>query len=266
MQQSPPPHITILMPLYNGVEYIEAAIKSVIAQTVTASLWELVIGVNGHPPNSPVYHKVRKFVHSAPTHFRAQIHVVDFGAASMPPRGKAATLNLMVTQYTHPMSQWIALLDADDIWEPDKLRLQLPHTYPCMRQLEDGRRVKCAPVDVIGTRCQYINARGDLLGTVPPIPTGAFGQETDFLKANPVINSSALIRRELAHWDEKWEGCEDYVLWLQLWRAGYKFYNCPECAVLHRIYPTSSFNGSAVQKVRLDALRAVFQRDGVALT
>ena len=38
--------ISILMPVYNGIEYIDESVKSVISQTFKD--WELLIGVNGH--------------------------------------------------------------------------------------------------------------------------------------------------------------------------------------------------------------------------
>jgi len=36
------------MPIYNGIEFIEESVKSIIKQTYTE--WELIIGINGHLP------------------------------------------------------------------------------------------------------------------------------------------------------------------------------------------------------------------------
>jgi len=38
--------ITILIPLYNGIEYLPEAIQSILSQTYTS--WKLLIGINGH--------------------------------------------------------------------------------------------------------------------------------------------------------------------------------------------------------------------------
>lgn len=251
------PHIAILIPLYNGIEYIDAAIKSVIAQSIATHFWELIIGVNGHPPNSTVYKKVCNIIRNLPADIKPQIHIIDYGALPKPPRGKSATLNLMV-EMANPAVQWIALLDADDIWLRDKLKCQLTRTYPVIRTLNGGVRVKTYPYDVIGTQCEYIDQRGALMGRSPHIPVGDL-KGWGFLVENPIINSSALIRRELAHWDEKWESCEDYALWLRLHKEGHKFYNCTDYAVLHRIHPTSAFNSSDIQKVTLAALRRSYE-------
>ena len=45
--------ISILIPIYNGIEYIDESVSSVLKQTYNE--WELLIGINGHPPNSDVY-------------------------------------------------------------------------------------------------------------------------------------------------------------------------------------------------------------------
>lgn len=41
------------MPIYNGIEFINESIESVINQTIDC--WELIIGVNGHEKESIVY-------------------------------------------------------------------------------------------------------------------------------------------------------------------------------------------------------------------
>ena len=49
--------ISILMPIYNGIEFIDESVSSIMQQTYTE--WELIIGVNGHPPNSEVFQKAK---------------------------------------------------------------------------------------------------------------------------------------------------------------------------------------------------------------
>ena len=48
---------SIIIPLYNGIEYLETCIDSVINQTVQD--WEVLIGVNGFKKNSDVEIKAR---------------------------------------------------------------------------------------------------------------------------------------------------------------------------------------------------------------
>ncbi len=46
--------ISILIPIYNGIEFIDESIHSVINQTFNN--WELLIGVNGH------IHRTQRFI------------------------------------------------------------------------------------------------------------------------------------------------------------------------------------------------------------
>jgi hypothetical protein len=116
---------------------------------------------------------------------------------------------------------YVAILDVDDIWHPQKLDIQ--------SQLLNK-------FDVIGSNCVWF---GNRAGVVPQIPTGDISN-TDFSIVNPIINSSSIIRKELAYWNEN--GIEDYDLWLRLRKQNKKFYNFKEILVKHRIHNASAFN------------------------
>jgi glycosyltransferase involved in cell wall biosynthesis len=51
--------ISVLIPIYNGIEFIEESVGSVLQQTFTD--WELLIGVNGHPENSETYQLAKRY-------------------------------------------------------------------------------------------------------------------------------------------------------------------------------------------------------------
>ncbi len=51
--------ISILIPIYNGIEFIEQSIGSVLTQTYKD--WEIIIGINGHEPNSLTYQIANKY-------------------------------------------------------------------------------------------------------------------------------------------------------------------------------------------------------------
>lgn len=200
--------ISILIPIYNGIEFIDESVMSVINQTYQH--WEVLIGVNGHPENSPVYQQAK--IYESKDH---RIKVFDFYNIS----GKSNTLNHMISlcKYDH-----ISLLDVDDVWHIEKLNIQS----------------KFLNYDVIGTRCVYF---GQMNGIVPDIPLGDINS-FDFKKVNPIINSSCIIKKDLAYWDSSFDGVEDYELWVRLWKQQKTFYNCSQIAVKHRIHATSAFN------------------------
>ena len=51
--------ISILMPIYNGIEFIEESVSSILNQTYDQ--WELIIGINGHDENSDVYKIAKEY-------------------------------------------------------------------------------------------------------------------------------------------------------------------------------------------------------------
>lgn len=199
--------ISILMPIYNGIEFINESVSSIINQTFDH--WELIIGINGHPTDSEVFKTAKNY-----ELIDERIKVFDF----YPIKGKANTLNKMINfcQYNY-----IALLDVDDIWNSNKLEIQSKfiNNY-----------------DVIGSNCLWF---GDINGVVPKIPIYDFSN-FNFAQSNPIINSSSIIKKDLCHWNEN--GIEDYDLWIRLRKLNKKFYNCPEILVKHRIHKQSAFN------------------------
>ena len=209
--------ISILMPIYNGVEFLEESLQSVIEQTYKD--WELIIGVNGHSANSPVYQKILELIqHIDDQSSKEKIVVHDFYKL----QGKANTLNEMVKHCSED-SHYVAILDVDDVWHPHKLMIQQPYLDK---------------YDVIGTRCIYF---GEMNGIVPQIPLGDISH-FDFFSGNPMINSSSLIRKEIALWSDQFLGLDDYHLWLQLRKEKKTFYNCEEVVIKHRIHKQSAFN------------------------
>ena len=72
--------ISILIPIYNGIEYINESVTSVLDQSYEN--WELIIGVNGHEENSEVFKKAKGYESD-------KIHVYDLHEY----KGKSKTLN-----------------------------------------------------------------------------------------------------------------------------------------------------------------------------
>ena len=199
--------ISILIPIYNGVEFICESVSSILRQTYGE--WELIIGINGHPKDSSVYKIAKEY-----EKMTDKIRVLDLYEI----KGKSNALNEMIK---HCSFNYVALLDVDDIWHEQKLELQA--------QLLNK-------FDVIGSNCVWF---GDRPGIVPHIPVGDISNY-DFSSVNPIINSSSVIRKELCHWNEN--GIEDYDLWLKLRNQNKKFFNFKEILVKHRIHTASAFN------------------------
>jgi glycosyltransferase involved in cell wall biosynthesis len=201
--------ISILIPIYNGIEFIEESVSSVLRQTYDK--WELIIGVNGHPQDSAVYKIAKEYEKRS-----NKIRVLDLFQI----RGKSHALNEMVKHCSH---DYVALLDVDDIWHDQKLEVQ-----------SGGLN----QYDVIGSNCVWF---GDRNNVVPSIPVGDISA-IDFSAVNPIINSSSIIRRGLCQWNSNREGVEDYDMWLRLRAQRKRFFNCAQVLVKHRIHASSAFN------------------------
>lgn len=207
--------ITILMPVYNGIEYIQESVESIINQTYTD--WELLIGINGHLPNSSVYQTTIKFIQTISPSIQNKIHIFEFPKEII---GKSATLNEMVK---YAKFDWIALLDVDDIWHIQKLAFQ---SYFLEKY------------DVIGSKCSYF---GEVNNIIPNIPT----EDITYFNMsimNPIINSSVILRKSLCYWNIEIDSLEDYDLWIRLQKMGKTFYNLQHVLVKHRIHSDSAFN------------------------
>ena len=226
------PGITVLIPLYNGVEFLQESLSSVVCQTYER--WEVIIGINGHEIGSDVEKKAMDIMNTY-DRFKYNIRVIVYNT-----NGKPQTMNHMVVdaKYDH-----IAILDVDDIWMPEKLERQIPF-------LQD--------YDVVGTRCEYF---GKMMG-YPNVPVGDL-KDVNFLICNPIINCSAIIRKCDAIWDdseyqEKIKGLDDYDMWLRLKHQNRKFYNIKKILCRHRIHGESAFNTSNVNY--LDELKSKWKK------
>lgn len=212
------PEITICIPLYNGVEFLGETVSSIKAQSYTH--WNCIIGVNGHgPTGGSVFEKATAIVADD-----ARFRVINYADA----RCVADVDNEMAADAT---TEWIAHIDADDLWMARKLETQVA-----------ALNGPAAGADIIGTDCCYFGERNGK----PAIKTGWLSA-ADLMEGNHVINSSTLLRKSAAHYTNHFHGCEDYKLWLRSALTGRKIYNIPEILVAHRIHTQSQFNASNKQ-------------------
>ena len=206
--------ITILIPLYNGIEYLKGCLKSINNQTYDK--YEVIIGINGHEKKSEVYKEALKYK-------TKKIHIIEYLTI-----GKSNTLNEMIKNAKYDI---ICLLDVDDLW--------------CSTKLEEQIKIK-NKYDVVGTFCKYF---GEKIGS-PNLPANEV-KYNDFLKANPIINSSCMLNKKDCIWDpDIFLGLEDYNLWLKLNYEKKTFYNINKPLTLHRIHKKSFFNNDNHKNVK----------------
>jgi glycosyltransferase involved in cell wall biosynthesis len=110
------PNVSIILPTFNRTKFLKLAIESVFAQTYAD--WELIIADDGSGLETRLY--LRSIV--AP-----QVRRVWLRHTGNPSRVRNAAIDAAAGRY-------LAFLDSDDIWAPEKLEKQ-------MRALRD--RPKC---------------------------------------------------------------------------------------------------------------------------
>jgi glycosyltransferase involved in cell wall biosynthesis len=213
--------VSVIIPLYNGVEYLEECVRSVIAQTFTD--WEILIGINGHGYDGGAVAPIVRSIAALDSRIKVFIQ-------PPPLKGKIESSHGLVLK---SKADWICMLDCDDKWEPAKLE----------KQMEASRTV-ATNAAVIGSFCRYF---GDLTGIVP-IPAGLI-HPSHLERSNPVVNSSAMIQREYCLWKD--EDLEDYSLWMNISLQGKDLYNVPEFLTWHRVHTSSAFNSKHVSDVPL---------------
>lgn len=103
------PLVSIIMPSYNSSAYIAASIKSVIKQTF--SDWELMICDDGSSDESL---NIAYFYSSADSRIRVLKNKNNKGAAGA-----------RNTCLSEASGRYIAFLDSDDLWNEQKLELQI---------------------------------------------------------------------------------------------------------------------------------------------
>ena len=201
--------ISVIIPSYNHATYIAEAIQSVLRQTVPAQ--EVIVVDDGSTDQT------REVV----AQFPAPVRYIY-----QPNRGLSAARN---TGIQASMSKWVAFLDADDWWLPEKIRLQTealernPSAVlvycSVWLQRPDGKRIYNSACDPsrLWPRIRYQNCT-----------TGS--------------GSAVLVRKdvvvEAGGFNENLTACEDWDLWVRL-ALRYPFASVREPVVVGRQHDSS---------------------------
>jgi glycosyltransferase involved in cell wall biosynthesis len=122
-------------------------------------------------------------------------------------------------------ADWVALIDADDMMEPDRLKKQFDF-------------IRANPeTDVLGSRLAIIDGAGQVIGQ-RSYPTTHDSIVAAFRKFNAIAQPSILARRSalLSAGGYSFEfPVEDYDLWSRMAKAGARFANHPEALTRYRV-------------------------------
>ena len=198
MTVSTSPLISVVSPFYNRAHHLPALLATLEAQTFRD--FELVISDDGS--TDELVDAVERSRTSFPTScVRHQVN-----------RGAAAARN---TGMDVARGRYIALLDSDDGWRPDKLQKQLQHVTS---HQEASRLVSLTRQIVIGASTY-----------LAPNKTMNLADEVGsylFLSGGVIQSSMMFLRRDLAtsvRFDNESKGHDDWSFALRLQAAGARF-------------------------------------------
>lgn len=200
------PSVSVVIPVYNCGKYIKTALESILAQS--DSDYEIIV-VDDCSSDS-FYQELLELA-NAYANVRIVRHDENMGVAKARNTG------------VHEASgKWIAFLDGDDAWKPDKLEKQ-------MQALEQTGYSLC-----YSGAC-LVDDDGAGLGQTIRVP-----EEVDYeelLKGNVIVCSSVVARRDLllSFPMERSDLHEDYITWLRILQANGRACGVDEPLVIYRL-------------------------------
>lgn len=222
------PLISVIIPAYNAEKTIQETIESVLKQTF--SDFELIL-INDGSCDSTL-----DIVESIQAPRLKVLSYTNSGSVAVS-RNRGLS---------HASGEFIAFLDADDLWTPDKLEAQLSAL-----QQNPQAAVAYSWVDRIDESGKFLRhgRRVNLTGDVyAELLLGNFLQNG----SNPLIRKQALC--EVGGFDESLLNAEDQDLYLRL-AARYHFVAVPSTQILYRI--SSKSKSANVSRLEGQALKVI---------
>lgn len=189
-------HFSIVIPVFNASGSLEESLQSVASQSYPG--WEVIIVDDGSTDESPAIIEKWKDEHPG----------VAVRVITQENRGLGAARNRGIAAARHP---WVAFLDADDLWEPERLQKLSAHIA------RSRAEVYYHPVKTFGLGGKKLR-KGYPVSSLRDLLT----------RGNPLLPSATVVSRETLKdfpfsENHQHHGAEDFHLWLRLLKAGKKF-------------------------------------------
>lgn len=189
------PKVSIVIPTYNRADFLPKAIQSVLNQTYRN--WEIIIIDDGSTDNTEGIVKSYK-----EARIRYILHKSNLGLS--------AARN---TGIKNSRGEYIAFLDSDDEWFPEKIS--------CQMNIFQKKDSKCGVICTAGYRI-----KGNQIMSKKSVPINLDSFYEKFLFENITWTSNVLVKKECFKkaglFDENLESCEDWDMWIRIAKY-YKF-------------------------------------------
>lgn len=183
--------VSIIMPAYNAERFIGEAVESVQAQGFEN--WELLVADDRSTDRTVAI--VKSIALNDP---RVRVLISEKNG------GPAAARNLAIQSAG---GRYIAFLDSDDVWLPQKLETQLEF-------------MRSSNTALTYTRYRRIDEDGIVVGHLVSVPSQLNYQQ--LLRNTAIVTSTVMIDRSLVgDFHMKHTYYDDYALWLEIVRRGF---------------------------------------------
>lgn len=212
------PLVSAIIPTHNRILWVQESIESVLAQTYQNI--EIVVIDDGSTDGTLDFLR-QKY---GPK--------IDKIVRNERPTGTGAAKNLGVKNAT---GEYIAFLDSDDMWEPEKTKQAVSLI---LGEPNDN-------IAVVGGGCRYVNIKNQPI-LQPDLPSPSVEYEDFAIKINmPGSGSNNLIKRSIFEaiggFDETLLRAQDKDLWLRILKR-YEFRFVEEITAVIRIHDTARVN------------------------
>lgn len=208
------PRVSVLMPAFNAERFLAPAVESVLGQTHEDL--ELVVVDDGSTDHT--FELLQAYARNDPR-VRPLRNPGNLGIVRTRNRAFAEA---------DPASAFFAIMDADDVCEPERLALQLELL---------GARPDHA---LVGGNLILIDEAGRELGR-RIYPSSHEAIVDVITRFNPIAQPTATVRRSaidaVGMYDPRYPRCQDYDLWMRLARR-FKVANVPAFTLRYRISQT----------------------------
>lgn len=200
------PLVSVITPCYNSAAYLSDCIESVMSQTFDD--WEMLIVDDCSTDDSARIIKEYMLRDSRIKYFRTE----------KPSRGPSIPRNIGIKQ---SRGKYIAFLDSDDVWLPNKLEIQLP--------LFNN---ECTAIAF--SNYEKINEKGERHNRYVIVPAEVTYKQ--LLKGNVIGCLTSIFDTEKVGKPLfKNIGQEDYVLWLAILKQGFVAKSVDAVTALYRV-------------------------------
>lgn len=203
------PLVSVVIATYNMGQYLPLAIDSVLAQTW--SNLELIVIDDGSEDDTS--EQMKRYERDSRVRY---VLTVNQGQ----PRAKNRGL-------LESRGDFIAFCDADDLWQPRKLEIQMPY-------FTDSK------VGVVYSEVSYVDEKGHPVDKEIPYERHSGKVTENLVIKNFVPFGTAVIRRECVeksgNFDETLPMGIDWDLWLR-YSMSWNFQYAPDATYIYRIWP-----------------------------